>query len=82
MEAVLSAIIVAAGSVVCQLLINRKGRKDREISDAVKETKLEARLSNIETKLDIHNGYAGKLGDIRMDIAVIKNDIRNMKGEK
>lgn len=81
-ESIWSAIIVAVGSVLCQLLINRKGKKEREIADAVKSERLENRLSNIEHKIDIHNGYAEKLGGIQMSIAVIENNIKNLKEEK
>ena len=88
-DAVLTAIIMAAASVICQLLINRSNRikrvaedleKDqkRAVQDAIKEERLENRLKSIESKLDIHNGYAEKLGEIQMDIAVIKNDIKTL----
>ena len=43
---------------------------------------MEQRLTNIEHKLDVHNGYAEKLGDIGQDIAVIKNEIRNLERER
>ena len=82
-ETVITALIMAGASVLCQLIINSSNRKRRGIEEAVKEAKLEARLASIETKLDVHNGYAEKLGSIMTDIAVIKNDIKTLykKGE-
>lgn len=88
-EAVLSALIVTAGSVLCQILINRSNRrkrvaedaekeKSRAVEEAVKAERLENRLCSIEGKLDTHNGYAEKLGNIERDMAVIKNDIRTL----
>lgn len=88
-DAVITAIIMAAASVICQLLINRSNRikrkaedleKDqkRAVQDAIKEERLENRLKSIEAKLDVHNGYAEKLGEIQTDIAVIKNDIKTL----
>ena len=88
-EAVLSALIVTAGSVLCQILINRSNRrkrvaedaekeKTRAVEEAVKAERLENRLRSIEGKLDTHNGYAEKLGNIERDMAVIKNDIRTL----
>lgn len=89
-DAVLTALIMAAASVVCQLLINRSNRKrrvaedvekekKRAVEEALKEERLAVRLNTIERtleennrKLDIHNGYAEKLGDIQQDIAHIK----------
>mgnify|MGYP007070227847 FL=1 len=88
-DTVITALIVAASSIICQLLINRSNRKKqteddiekeqkRAVEQAVKDERLENRLSSIEGKLDIHNGYAEKLGEIQTDIAVIKNDIKTL----
>ena len=89
-DAVLVALIAAAASVVCQLLINRSNQKKRLVEDAEKEKKraveealkeerLAARLNTIERtleennrKLDIHNGYADKIGNMQQDLAYIK----------
>lgn len=93
-DAVLVALITAISTVICQLLINRSNRKKRLVEDAEKEKnqavkaavaqkELETRLSNIEGKLDIHNGYAEKLGAIEKSIAVIETEIKNIyKDEK
>lgn len=78
-DAVLVAVITAGTSVLCQLLINKKSRKDNAVAEAVKEQKLTDRLQTIETKLDIHNGYAEKLGAIEKAIAVIETEIKNIK---
>lgn len=93
-DAVITALIVAASSIICQLLINRSNRKKQTAEDAEKEKAraveaakqgviLETRLKSIERKLDIHNGYAEKLGEIQTSIAVIQNDIKTLyrKGE-
>ena len=88
-DAVIVALITASATIVCQLLINRNNRKkqrkeDEEkdkakaVADALKEERLENRLTNIENKLDIHNGYAEKLGKIETSIAVIETEIKNL----
>ena len=85
-EGIWTALIVAIASIICQVLINKNNRKKqseeeaekekkRAVENAVKEERLENRLSAIEHKLDIHNGYAEKLGSIATDIAVIKTKI-------
>ena len=78
-DAVLSALIVAASSIVVQLLINWNNSKKQAVEAAKKEERLNARLERIEStleqnnhKLDVHNGYADKIGDIQQDIAYIK----------
>ena len=77
-DTVITALIMAVASVVCQLLINRSNRKQRVSDEKIKEARLEDRLKGIETKLDTHNGYAEKLGNIQTDIAVIKNDVKRL----
>ena len=82
-DTVLAALIGAIASIIVNLISSASRRKKREIEDAVREEKLESRLSSIENKLDTHNGYAEKIGGMAIDIAVIKNDIKNLyKGEK
>lgn len=65
-------------------------RRQAAVAQALKEEReeqykkeTERRLANIEEKLDIHNGYAEKLGDISRSLAVMQNDIKNLykKGE-
>ena len=91
-DAIVTALIMAAGSIICQVLINRgnrakrtkeEGEKERQtaISKAVEDQRLQTRLARIEEKLDIHNGYAEKLTDIATAIAVIQNDIKTLYKE-
>ena len=83
-DVVIAALIGAVASIVVNLISAWSTRKKRETEEAVKEERLQNRLQSIEHKLDIHNGYAEKLGDISTDIAVIKNDIKTLymlKGE-
>ena len=88
-DAVLTALIMAAASVICQILINRSNQKKRveadtekdkarAVEDAVRDERLQNRLVGIERRLDTHNSYAEKLGGIEQDIAVIKNDIKTL----
>ena len=68
-EAIIIAVIAALGSVLGQWLISRE-----------REIRLDERLKGVEKRLDEHNKYASKFGEIQTDIAVIKNDIKNLKG--
>lgn len=95
-DAVITALIVAVSSIICQVLINRGNRTKRAaeetekakkaaIEAALKDQRMETRLSRIEEKLDIHNGYADMISgiqddvsDIRTNIAVIQNDIKTL----
>lgn len=77
-DAVIGALITAVGAIICQILIARSQAKSRKVDEAVRDALLDERLKNIEHKLDIHNGYAEKLGDISTSIAVIQNDIKTL----
>ena len=77
-DVVLAALIGAIASIIVNLITANNQRKKRAVEEAVRDANLENRLSSIEHKLDIHNGYADKLGTISTDIAVIRNDIKNL----
>ena len=67
-EAVVVAIIAGMFSILGQWLISRE-----------REARMDERLKSVEKKLDEHNKFSDKIGDIQMDIASIKTDIRNIK---
>ena len=88
-EAVITALIMAISSIICQVLINRNNRRKRVAEDAEKEKRiavekakndehLQNQLKTIDEKLTEHNGYAKMFHDIQTDIAVIKNDIKTL----
>lgn len=81
-DVVLAALIGAVASIIVNLFSAWNQRKKRAVEEAVKDERLQNRLGSIEHKLDIHNGYAEKLGDIQIDIAVIKNDIKTLYKQK
>ena len=78
-EAIIVALIAALGSIVGQYLITRKNRREDEVKRAVLDERTANRLASIEHKLDEHNHYAEKLGDIQQDMAVIKQEIKDLK---
>ena len=52
--------------------------EQRRKDEAVRDAKREMWMRGVEEKLELHNGYAQKLGEIQTDIAVIKNDIKTL----
>ena len=64
------ALLVGIGGVVSAILLYR-----RTVS------LLEYRMSSVEKKLDIHNGYAEKLEDIKDSIGSIRTDVAVLKNE-
>lgn len=77
-EAVIVALIAGVCSVFGQWLLGRGQEKKRKVDEAVRDARFEDRLSNVEEKLDAHNGYAARFSEIATDIAVIKNDIKTL----
>ena len=81
-ESILVALITAIGAVAGQWIISSAAKRKDAIAEAKWEQKLNDRLDAIERKLDVHNGYAEKLGEITTDIAVIKTEIKGINGGK
>lgn len=77
-DPVLIALITGLCAVVGQWLISRSQNEKRKVDDAIRDARLEDRLKSVEKKLDEHNGYASRFAEIQTDIAVIKNDIKNL----
>lgn len=73
------AIITGVCSVIGQYFISLKKSKEDEKIDAMREQKQSDRLDAIEHKLDIHNGYAEKLGEISLSMAKMQKDIEYLK---
>lgn len=78
-DVVIAALIGAAASIIVNLITLAGQNRKRAVEEAVKDERLENRLTSIEKKLETHNSYAEKLGKIQTDVAVIKNDIQTLK---
>ena len=91
-DAVLTALIMAAASVICQLLINRNNRrkriaedaekeKKRAVEDALKEERLAARLNAIEKNLEENNHKLDIHNGYAEKFGKIQTDIAYIKGK-
>ena len=79
-DIIVVAIITGICSVIGQWIISHNAAEKRKVDDAVRDARLDDRLSGVEKRLDEHNGYASRFGEIQTDIAVIKNELKNLKG--
>ena len=82
-EAIIIATIPALASVIGAFIaarsaVDKKTRED-DIKAAQREQRQQDQLEEIKQKLDIHNGYAEKLGEIQLDIAGIHKDIEYLR---
>ena len=88
-DALIGAIAALVVCLINNFFQDRRRKKDEQDKDvqkaaqeAAKEERLAARLNTIEKKqeevcrkLDIHNGYAEKIGAVQQDIAYIKGTL-------
>lgn len=81
-EAIIVALITASASVICQLLISNKTKKDNEVKQALRDKDFEDRLLRIQERLDTHNNYAEKLNDMSISLAKMSKDIEYLKEGK
>ena len=79
--AVIAAVASVLGSYVANKSITEKKQREDEIKEAQREQRQQDQLDEINRKLDIHNGYAEKLGAIQLDIAGIHKDIEYLKDQ-
>ena len=85
-DAIWGAIIVAVGSIIVQLLINKGNRAKEHEEQAVFRANLDNELKQIRTKLDEHNEYgkkfsesAKKYADLETELRLIGQDIKYIK---
>lgn len=78
-----TSIIVALITGLCAVfgnwLISKANKTKIEQERAINEAKVEMRLAAIEEKLDIHNGYAEKFGEVAIAIAEISTELKAIK---
>lgn len=82
------ALISSAGGIIGAALAVKKGNRESEIKDALREQRqsdrldrIEEKMSELSKKVDIHNGYAEKFGEVAKSLAVMAKDIEYLKGK-
>lgn len=73
--ALITGILAVLGSYVGNVTISRKKSREDAIRAAKNEQKMVDRLDRLEKKVDEHNGWGEKFGDIKKDIAEIKTKV-------
>lgn len=82
------ALISATGGVLGAAMAVRRGNRENEIKDALREQRQSDRLDRIDEKIaelskkvDVHNGYAEKFGEVAKSMAVMAKDIEFLKSK-
>ena len=78
-EALLIAFASPVATVFVQLLISWSNRKRDDVQRARRDQQLDDQLAVIEGKLDEHNRYAVRLGNIEKELTELKKDVEFIK---
>lgn len=78
-DVIIVALITGVCSVIGQFLISRANDAKKAAEDAAREARLDERLKGVEKRLDTHNNYAEKIGQIQIDLASLAIEIKNLK---
>ena len=83
---IIVSLITSLGGVLGAYLAVQKGNRESEIKDAQREQRqsdrldrIDERICSLEKKVDIHNGYAEKFGEIANSMTAMSKDIEYLK---
>ena len=83
---IIVAIISSIGGIIGAYLAVQKGNREREIKDAQREQRQADRLDSIdekikrlEKKVDEHNEYGRKFGEVATSLVSMAKDIEYLK---
>lgn len=77
-DAVLIAIITGGVTLAGNLLANWSSRKKDAITNAIRDQELKDKLEVLEKKVDEHNGYAKRFGEIEKAIVRIDTKMESL----
>ena len=85
---IIVAVISSLGGIIGAYLAVQKGNRENEIKDAQREQRQSDRLDRIDEKVeelgkkvDIHNGYAEKFGEVAQSMTAMAKDIEYLKSK-
>lgn len=79
--AVITGVLAVFGTWVGNVSVSRKKTREDAIREARRDQELKDKLDRLEKKVDEHNGWGEKFGEIKKDIAVIKTEIEILRKE-
>lgn len=77
--AIITGVLAVLGSYVGNVSISRKKAREDAIREAKKEQSLTDRLDRLEKKVEEHNYWGKKFGDVSESIKGIQKDIEWLK---
>ena len=77
--ALITGVLAVLGTYVGNVTISRKKTREEAIRDAKRDQELTDRLDRLEKKVEEHNYWGKKFGDVSESIKVIQKDIEWLK---
>lgn len=85
---IIVALISSLGGIVGAYLAVQKGNRERDIKDAQREQRqsdrldvIDEKISRLEKKVDEHNGYGKKFGEVATSLVSMAKDIEYLKSK-
>ena len=73
---IITALIVAGGSIICQLLIKASNRKKLKVENENTKSLIVYRIDQLEQKQDKYNHLQERVFNLEKDSAVVNEEIR------
>ena len=78
-DSVITALITGGVTLTVNLLANWSARKKDAIENAVRDKEISDKLDVLEKKVDQHNRYGQKFGDVATAMVAMQKDIEYLK---
>lgn len=85
---IIVALISSLGGIIGAYLAVQKGNRERDIKDAQREQRqsdrldvIDEKISRLEKKVDEHNGYGKKFGEVATSLVSMAKDIEYLKSK-
>lgn len=81
-EAVIIALITGGVTLAGNLLSNWSARKKEAVAQAVRDQEFKDKLEVLEKKVDLHNEYGKKFGEVAKAMTAMQKDIEWLRKGK
>lgn len=77
--AVVTGVLAVVGAYAGNVAVSRKKSHEDALRDREREARQEERMKALERKIDEHNSYGKKIGDIQISIGKIEESLKHIK---
>ena len=77
--ALVTGVLAVVGAYAGNVAVSRKKSHEDALRDREREARQEERMKALERKIDEHNSYGKKIGDIQISIGKIEESLKHIK---